>query len=131
MRLAHSLLLVLLLAAPAHATKRLGSYGFSYAPTFGIGSTSSVAFVTGSVSSFGMIAPDGGDTSVVRVFTTAAAYIAANPPSSAAGATPYDMLIPANTATELEIPSGYKISAFPAGGSGTLYSTIRTVTPGK
>lgn len=121
------LALVLLTSFEASAAKRLGGQGFSYFPSFGLGSTSSVAYTGTAGRTFALLSGVGEPTVLVRVLTTTAAYIAVGASPTAVAS---DMLLPANTETILEIPDGYKVSAVPLSSSGTLYATLLTVTPG-
>lgn len=124
MRKLLALLALLVLPLHAQAAQRIDQY--TYFPSFGIGSTSSVAYGVAAGTTFAMIASDGNANALVRVFTTTAAYIAvgASPTATASG-----MLIPANTERIIEIPSGYKVSAAPLSSSGVLYSTLLTMFP--
>lgn len=122
-------LLVLILslyAGEAMAAKRLSNKYPQYLPVFGIGSTSSVAYGASPGTSFSMIAPNGEANALVRIVTTSAALVAVGASPTAAAS---DMLVPANTPIELEIPSTYKVSATPLSAAGTLYVTHLVTYP--
>ncbi len=124
-----SLLLVSLLlfaSVDGFAAKRLSNRGLSYLPSFGVGSTSSVAYTGSAASTFSMIAADGSATALVRLYTTTASFIAigAAPIATSAG-----IPLAANTELILEIPSTYKISAVPQASNGLLYATHLIMYP--
>lgn len=115
------LLALLLLASPqAFAAKLVSQRALQYLPTFGVGSTSSVAYTGVPGTSFRWYATGGGPTTLLRILTTSAALIKVGD-APTAGAS--DMLLPANTEMILEVISGYRVSAAPLSTGGSLYVT--------
>lgn len=104
----------------AQGAKLVSIKARQYLPVFGLGSTSSVAYTGAGGSSFQWNPVGGGDTVLLRIFTTTAAHIkvAASPTASAA-----DPILPANTEWILEVPAGSKVGAVPVSTSGLLYSS--------
>lgn len=126
----HILIAVLLLASTeAYAAKLLSYRARQYFPAFGLGSTSSVAY-TGAASgeSFVWNAAGGGETALLRVFTTTAAHIAVGTDPDAGASDP---ILPANTEMILEVPAGYKVSAKPVSTAGVLFTTELVTYPFK
>ena len=114
-------LIALALFAPeAFAAKRLSRRAPVYFPSFGLGSTSSVAYTGTAGSSFEWNPVGGGDTVLLRILTTSAAHIAVG---TAPVATAADPILPANTEMILEILAGEKVSAVPVSANGTLFTT--------
>lgn len=131
MRFLSSILLASLLlfsSADGFAAKRLSNRGFSYLPTFGVGSTGSVSYTATAGATSYLPAGDGSATALVRIFTSTAAYLAvgANPTATTAG-----IPIAANTEMILEVPSNHKISAVQLSAPGNLYVTHLVMYPGE
>jgi hypothetical protein len=114
------LALLLLVTSEAHAAKLVSQRALQYLPTFGIGSTSSVAYAGLPGTSFRWYATGGGPTTLLRLVTTSAALIKVGDAPTAGAA---DMLLPANTEMILEVISGYRVSAAPLTTGGSLFVT--------
>jgi hypothetical protein len=117
----HAILAVLILfSTNVHAAKLVSAKGLQYLPVFGVGSTGSVAYNGTANAGFKWFATGGGQTTLLRIMTTSAAYIAQG---AAPTATALDLYLPANTELILEVPSGNKISAIQASGPGRVFAT--------
>lgn len=129
MRLFPSLLLSALLlfaSADGFAAKRLSNRGYSYFPAFSVGSTSSVSYTSTAGKSFTMDNADGNATTLVRILTTTASYIAIGTDPSPTSA---DIPLPANTEMIIEIPNHYKVGASMQSSTGFLYATHLKMNP--
>lgn len=105
-------------ASSAYASQKLDRNG-GYFPSFGYGSTTSVAY-SGSQGSLPILAAGGAQYELVRIYTTSAAYIDIGA-APAAGSS--KMPVAANTATIIEVISGQHIAAVQQSASGTMYIT--------
>jgi len=85
-----------------------------------VGSTGSVAYSGTSGQTIYWNPTGGGQTTLLRIITTSAAYISqgSNPTATA-----NDIYLPANTELILEVLAGYRIAALQASGPGRLFAT--------
>lgn len=110
----------LLLSHDAYASKLVNAAQGQYFPSFGVGSTQSVAYGVAQGSTAQILASNGSATELVQIVVSSAAYVR---PGVNPSAVATDMYIPANTPTVLEILAGSKVSAVQVNSSGSLYVT--------
>lgn len=114
------LALAMLMPNLAFASKLVNQDVRQYFPSVGLGSTQSVAYTSTAGVTAQILSPNGGNTELVSVLVTTAAYVAQGASPVAAAS---DMLVPANTPMLIEMLAGNKVSAVPLSNNGTLYVT--------